>query len=175
MNILQVLALALAAAVCGGCTGGNPNTVPATADDAMPPLPTHAQPKLKTVKLWLGPEEMLAELAATELQVRTGMMFRTNMAENEGMLFDLEYPHRVSFWMPNCPLPLSVAYINPDGVIEEIHDLKPFDTNFVYSVSEQVQFALETKQGWFERHNIKPGVAMRSERGSLKQTFSGAR
>jgi uncharacterized membrane protein (UPF0127 family) len=102
-------------------------------------------------------------------------MFRTNMAENEGMLFDLEYPHRVSFWMPNCPLPLSVAYINPDGVIEEIHDLKPFDTNFVYSVSEQVQFALETKQGWFERHNIKPGVAMRSERGSLKQTFSGAR
>ena len=97
------------------------------------------------------------------------------MAENESMLFDLEVPQRASFWMPNCPLPLSVAYINPEGVIDEIHDLKPYDTNLVYSVSKNIQFALETRQGWFERHGIKAGVALRTERGSLKETFSRSR
>src|SRR4051812_37550295 len=45
------------------------------------------QPKLATVKLWIGREEMTAEVAATENQVTNGMMFRTSMADNEGMLF----------------------------------------------------------------------------------------
>jgi uncharacterized protein len=176
MNDLRFFALALAVAACGGCSGGNPPAVPTAAGgNAIPGLPTQAQPRLRTVKLWLGPEEMVTELAATEVQVQTGMMFRTNMAENESMLFDLGFPHRVSFWMPNCPLPLSVAYINSDGVIDEIHDLKPYDTNLVYSVSERIQFALETRQGWFERHGIKAGMALRTERGSLRQTFSGTR
>ena len=174
MNELRVLALALAVAVAG-CGGCKPVAAPPAVGSGIPGLPTQAQPKLQTVKLWLGPEEMIAELAATTEQVRTGMMFRTNMAENEGMLFDLGYPQPTGFWMPNCPLPLSVAYINPDGVIEEIHNLQPFDTNTVNSVSQNIQFALETRQGWFERHNIKPGVAMRTERGSLKETFSGKR
>ena len=148
-------------------------TPTATApSNSIPGLPTQAQPKLPATKLWLGAEEVSAELAATPQQVQTGMMFRTNMAENGAMLFNLFYPQRAAFWMPNCPLPLSVAYINSDGIIEEIHDLHPYDTNNVFSAVDDVRFALETSQGWFERHNVRTGALVRAESGTLMQVFS---
>lgn len=133
--------------------------------------PTQAQPRLATIQLWLGPERMTAEMALTEDQERTGMMFRTHVAENEGMIF--VFPtQRASFWMKNCPLPLSVAYIDPDGVIQEIHDLQPQDTNTVFSAAANIHFALETAQGWFQRHHIHEGMTVRTERGTLIDTFS---
>ncbi len=114
---------------------------------------------------------MIAELALTPQQVRTGMMFRTSLAENAGMLFVFPIAHRASFWMKNCPLPLSAAYIDPEGVILEIHDLQPHNTNSVEAASERVQFVLETNQGWFGRHHVMPGTVVRTERGTLLETF----
>jgi uncharacterized membrane protein (UPF0127 family) len=93
------------------------------------------------------------------------------MAENAGMLFVFPGPHRASFWMKNTRLPLSAAYIDPEGVILEIHNLEPQNTNSVTAGSDRVQFVLETNQGWFDRHNIKPGVVIRTEQGSLRETF----
>ena len=98
-------------------------------------------------------------------------MFRTNTVENEGMLFVLGPPQRAHFWMKNCYVPLSVAYIDADGVIQEIHPLQPQNTNTVDSVSANVSFALETSQGWFDRHQIREGMTVRTERGSLVDTF----
>jgi uncharacterized membrane protein (UPF0127 family) len=123
------------------------------------------------MKLWLGAEELETELALTPSQQQTGMMFRTNMAENEAMLFVFQAPHRASFWMMNTKVPLSAAYIDPEGVVLEIHDLQPYDTNSVVAASDRVQFVLETRQGWFQRHNIGIGTVIRTERGSLKATF----
>ena len=176
MNRLRILTLLLAVAVCGGCAGGckKPASL-ATGSVASPNPPAAAQPKLQTMKLWLGAEEMIAELALTSEQVQTGMMFRTNLAENAGMLFVFPTPHRTSFWMKNCPLPLSAAYIDPEGVILEIHDLQPHDTNSVLASSGRVQFVLETNQGWFRRHNVTPGTVIRTERGTLLETFFGKR
>jgi uncharacterized membrane protein (UPF0127 family) len=99
------------------------------------------------------------------------MMFRTNMAENEAMVFALPYTHRASFWMKNCFVPLSVAYIDPDGVILEIHDLQPQNTNAVLAASDNIRFALETPQGWFDRHNVRTGMMVRTEKGGLMETF----
>jgi uncharacterized membrane protein (UPF0127 family) len=127
------------------------------------------------MKLWLGAEEMVAELALTGEQTQTGMMFRTNMAENAGMLFVFPAPFRASFWMKNCPLPLSAAYIDPDGVILEVRDLQPHNTNSVVAASERVQFVLETNQGWFGRHHVTAGMVVRTERGTLMDTFFGKR
>jgi len=159
--------LAVVAASVSGC--GKPET----ATDPIVNLsePTEAQPRLATVQLWLGPEQMTAEMAASLKEVMTGMMFRTNMAENESMIFRLGPPQQAHFWMKNCYIPLSVAYIDPDGVILEIHDLQPQNTNTVDSTAGNVVFALETRQGWFQRHNIHEGVTVRSERGSLAETF----
>ena len=135
--------------------------------------PTKAQPQLRTIRLWLGPEELVTELAMTADEVRTGMMFRTNLAENAGMLFVFGRPSKVSFWMKNCPWPLSAAYMNPEGTILEIHDLQPQNTNAVVAASGDVQYVLEVNQGWFQRHHIAPGTWVRTELGSLPETFSG--
>lgn len=168
----RILTLLLAIALCGGCAGGCKK---AAGPETGPSLPVAAQPKLQTMKLWLGAEEMVVELALTGEQQTAGMMFRTNLAENAGMLFVFPVPHRASFWMKNCPLPLSAAYIDPEGVILEIHDLQPHNTNTVKAASERVQFVLETNQGWFGRHHVTAGVVVRTEHGPLMETFFGKR
>ena len=176
MNQWRILALGLAVAMSSGCASGCKRaTAPAAAPEVGPRLPTAAQPKLPTMKLWLGAEEMVVELALTEEQQHTGMMFRTNLAENAGMLFVFPGPFRARFWMKNCPLPLSAAYIDPEGVILEIHDLQPHNTNDVAASSDRVQFVLETNQGWFGRHHVGPGMAVRTEQGTLLDTFSRQR
>ena len=76
-------------------------------------------------------------------------------------------PHRASFWMKNCPLPLTAAYIDPEGVILELHDFQPHNTNSVVASSDRVQFVLEANQGWFGRHNVTTGMVVRTERGPL--------
>ena len=127
------------------------------------------------MKLYLQTQEMVAELALTADQLRTGMMFRTNMDENSGMLFALPYTQRASFWMKNCPLPLSAAYIDPEGVIQEIHELEPYNTNSVVAASDNIRFVLETPRGWFEKHRIGPGIAITTEHGPLMRTFFQSR
>src|SRR6059058_3450087 len=127
--------------------------------------------RLPTLKLWIGAQEMVAEIARQQVEVNTGMMHRKQMGENEGMLFVMPYPHRTSFYMRNTLVPLSAAYIDPEGTIIEIHDLKPLDETPVEAQSDKIQYVLETPQGWFKTNNIGPGVVIRTEKGSLEQTF----
>jgi hypothetical protein len=172
-----LLILLVLAGSFAGCEkkSATPPIVAAPANPSRPALPTKAQPQLKTTRLWLGAEELVTELALTDDQIRTGMMFRTNMAENAGMLFVFGRPMQAGFWMKNCPLPLSCAYINPEGSIVEIHDMKPQDTNSIVAASADVQYVLEVNQGWFVRHHIDPGTLVRSEFGSLPETFFSRR
>jgi uncharacterized protein len=145
-----------------------PVTAPKSIDDI---LPKQAQPKLPTMKLFLGPEILEAELALTAQQEMTGMMYRTNIQDTDSMLFVLPQPMRASFWMKNCPESISAAYISPDGVIQEIHHLEKNDTNAVLAATENIQFVLETSDGWFGRHNVSTGMVIRTEKGSLADTF----
>jgi uncharacterized protein len=170
--MMRSLLLAMLLAAAAGCAK-SVETTPAALSD--PGLPTQAQPRLQTMKIYVGTEEMVAELALTPDQQRTGMMFRTNMAENAGMLFPLAYTQRASFWMKNCPLPLSAAYIDPEGIIQEIHEFQRYNTNSVVAASDNVRFVLEAPQGWFQRHHIGPGVAIATEHGPLMQTFFNKR
>lgn len=167
LGLLLILLLSGA----GGCGKADP-AVASTPSAAQDPLePTRAQPKLPTLKLYVGTKEMTAELALTEMQQHTGMMFRTNMEENSGMLFPLPYTQRASFWMKNCPYHLDAAYIDPDGIIQEIRDLQPYNTNSVVAASDNIRFVLEAPYGWFEKNHIGAGVAIVTERGPLLQTF----
>jgi len=74
--------------------------------------------------------------------------------------------------MMNTYVPLSAAYINPDGIILEIHKLEPRNTNSVVAASDQIRYVLETTQGWFDRHNVRTGMVVRTEHGSLQSTFN---
>jgi uncharacterized membrane protein (UPF0127 family) len=135
-------------------------------------LPAHAQSKLPTVRLWLGAEELSTEMATSAIEEETGMMFRTNLDDNAGMIFVFPSPQRASFWMANCPLPLSAAYIDPQGEILEIHELHANDTNLVVAQSPNILFVLEVGEGWFARHHVEPGTIIRTEKGTLRETFS---
>jgi uncharacterized membrane protein (UPF0127 family) len=161
IGFLSVMALA-------GC---GPKPVPPTAVATAPLLPTRAQPKLPTIRLYLGESELSTELAMTPIQQETGMMFRTNMDENAGMIFPLPFPQRAAFWMTNCPLPLTAAYIDPQGQILEIHELHANDATSVFSEAQNIYYVLEVNQGWFARHHIEVGTTIRSERGTLGETF----
>jgi uncharacterized membrane protein (UPF0127 family) len=166
----RFLPLLLAAGVFAGCGQASPPA--ATNEPSLDDLlPKHAQPKLRTMKIYLGAEVLDAELALTEQEEMTGMMFRTNIQETDAMLFVLPVPQRAAFWMKNCPESISAAYITTDGVIQEIHHLEQNDTNSVVAARDDIRFVLETKEGWFGRHNIAPGAVMQTEKGSLADTF----
>jgi len=172
MRSISVLAIVAGALWFGaGCDKPSTTTTAAPPPTNAVPVAGHAQPKLPTVKLWLGAEEMVAEVARTLPQIQTGMMFRESMGENEGMLFLLPAPQRASFYMRNTLIPLSCAYIDAEGEILEIHDMKPRDETPILAASDRILFVLETRQGWFERHQIGVGTNVRTELGSLKDTF----
>ena len=134
-------------------------------------LPTNAQPRLRTMQLWVGPKQMTAELALTPIQEETGMMFRTNIGANDGMLFVLDFPQRASFWMTNCFIPLSAAYIDPDGVILEIHELKEHDANSVVAAANNVKYVLEAPKDWFTSNSIPVGTTIGTEKGPINKVF----
>ncbi len=170
-RLLFITALSAGLAVLIGCGKPVPvATPPLTLDDF---LPKHAQPKLSTLKIYLGAETLDAELALTKVQEMTGMMFRTNIAETDAMLFVFPTPHQAAFWMKNCPESLSAAYIDPAGVVAEIRHLEKNNTNSVVAASDNIQYILEVKEGWFTRHGISAGTVIRTERGSLAETFFG--
>jgi len=98
------------------------------------------------------------------------MMFRESIGEDEGMLFVFYQPHRASFWMKNVTVELSVAYLDSEGRILEIHELVPGEEKPVEAAHARVQFALETSRGWFERHEVRPGALVRTASGSLGET-----
>jgi hypothetical protein len=169
MNLKRILLSLVVVTLLAGCEKTE-TSAPLSIDDS---LPTQAQPKLPTMKIYLGAETLDAELALTEQQEMTGMMFRTNVLETDAMLFVLPAPQRASFWMKNCPHSLSAAYIGPDGVIQEIHHLEKKDTNSVVAANDNIQYVLEVNDGWFQRHNISTGTVIRTEKGSLAETFFG--
>lgn len=175
MKLMPVLSLLLAAALLAGCKKTESTAVssPTPASSVDNRLPTHAQPKLPAVKIYLGAEQLDAELAHTAEQEQTGMMFRTNITDESAMLFVLPEPIRApnGFWMTNCPVSLSAAYIGPDGIIEEIHHLEKNDNQPVVATNDNIVFVLEVNDGWFARHNIGPGTVIRTDKGSLRETF----
>lgn len=108
------------------------------------------------VSLKIGKHVIKAELAKTDDQRTKGLMFRKRMDKNSGMLFDFGAPAKVCMWMKNTYIPLSVAFIDQDGVIVNIEDMEPMTTTSHCS-SGWVGYALEMNQGWFATRKIVPG------------------
>jgi uncharacterized membrane protein (UPF0127 family) len=165
---IQLLVLCLAPVVFAGCQKAEPPSVPPVTEHQYP---TQAQPHLTTMKIYLGAETLDAELALSPIQQETGMMFRTNILDTDSMLFVLPFPQHADFWMLHCPESISAAYITPEGIIAEIHHLEKNDTNGVVAAAANIQFVLETSDGWFDRHHVTVGMGVKTERGSLAETF----
>jgi len=118
------------------------------------------QPRLPTVQLQAGMHNIVAEVAQTPLQQQTGMMMRTEMATHEGMLFVFEDVSQRCFWMKNTLLPLSIAFIEDDGTVVNVAEMKP-RSEATHCSEKPVRFALEMNQGWFSKRGIKAGFKIR--------------
>ncbi|CAN5405326.1 DUF192 domain-containing protein [soil metagenome] len=115
-----------------------------------------AQPTLPITSLTVKDKSIAAEVADDNKERMTGLMFRKKLEPDSGMLFVMPRVEHASFWMRNTLIPLSVAYISPEGEILEIHDMKPLDESPIPSHFNNIAYALEMDQGWFSKNGILP-------------------
>jgi hypothetical protein len=111
---------------------------------------------LPAISLNAGMHNIRAAVAQTDDQLTTGLMYRRQMAQHEGMLFVYESPARRCFWMKNTILPLSIAFLADDGTVVNIEDMQP-QTLDSHCSTQPVRYALEMNQGWFAKRGIKAG------------------
>ncbi len=100
------------------------------------------------------------EIADNAFERARGLMYRTALAEDRGMLFVYGGEQKLSFWMKNTFIPLSIAFIDSEGRIVDIQDMKPLpldDDPPHYVSAKPVQYALEVNQGFFEERGVKVG------------------
>jgi uncharacterized membrane protein (UPF0127 family) len=153
--------------MCSLClTGCSPKSENYPAESSLNTNPTQAQPKLPTIRLFVGDQVVNAEFAHTLQAEITGMMFRTNLTDQDAMFFIFPYPGHQEFWGKNCDS-LDVAYINPAGLIVDINTMAAGQTNPVPSSTDTIQFALETRNGWFKDHNLHTGTIVTTDHGPL--------
>ncbi len=100
--------------------------------------------------------EVEVEIADDQAEQRRGLMERTELAENAGMLFVFDREEPRSFWMRNTLIPLSIAYIASDGRIVDIQNMQPLDETSHPSAAP-AQYALEVNQGFFAERGIEVG------------------
>ncbi|MEG3165006.1 DUF192 domain-containing protein [Sphingomonas sp. PB2P19] len=114
------------------------------------------QPAVKTMPLTIasvsGAHRFTVEIAKTAVEQERGLMYRTDLTPNGGMIFwpypaDGGPPRAASFWMKNTPSPLDIIYIRPDGTIARIaENAVPFSETPIPS-GEPVGAVLEIMGG----------------------------
>jgi hypothetical protein len=101
-------------------------------------------------------KKLYIEVADTYSKKEKGLMYRKQMAKDEGMLFKFAYPNRLSFWMQNTYIPLDIAFLDDNGKILQIEEMIPLSTRPISS-NEHCRYALEVNRGWFKENKIHVG------------------
>ena len=109
-----------------------------------------------TLILKMDSYQIIAEVASSEKTRKEGLMYRQSLKNDNGMLFIFETEQAYCFWMKNTQIPLSVAFIQNNGVIRNIADMQPYSLT-KHCASEPVKYALEMEQGWFSDRGITAG------------------
>lgn len=125
------------------------------------------QTGLPVIELDIAGHKLTVEVAPTPESRNIGLMHRRMLPEDRGMLFVFPVPAIYSMWMANTHIPLSVAYLDPQGRIINIRDMPPL-THSSYSAGDDALYAIETNQGWFAKRGIGPGTVVKGlprERG----------
>jgi uncharacterized protein len=140
--------------------------IPIAATFAIVPLVAQAQQMpagakqpgdFPRTKLTAGMFVIDAAVASTDADREQGLMYRTSLAPNEGMLFVFNERAVHCFWMKNTLIPLSIAFIRADGTITDIDEMKEQTTDNHCPANNGV-YALEMSKGWFDSKGIRPGM-----------------
>ncbi|MEH6790362.1 DUF192 domain-containing protein [Parasphingorhabdus sp.] len=120
IKILNALALSLALAALPGCYGATGDTAAASLKAELP----RSEAGLEQVRLRVRTAEathaFVVEVAASVAEQAQGLMFRTELAPDRGMIFPFPQDRMASFWMKNTVIPLDIIFIRRDGTIESI-------------------------------------------------------
>lgn len=118
-----------------------------------------AEGEMPVMELRAGFYRIEAEVAATDQNRQIGLMNRKAMAQQRGMLFVFSHENTHCMWMRNTFIPLSVAFMDADGVIINIEDMQP-QTENNHCARKPARYALEMNLGWFAQRGIKPGTRL---------------
>ena len=131
----------------------------AQAQNAAPPAP---QTDLPIAQLKLGKSHLRAQIAESDRERAIGLMSRTSLAKDEGMLFIFPERGVQCFWMRNTLIPLSAAFIADDGRIVNLADMQPLSDD-AHCSNQPVRYVLEVQQGWFAQADIKANSKVKGE------------
>ena len=115
--------------------------------------------EMPVMELTAGFHRIEAEVAADSQNRQIGLMNRKSMPPQRGMLFVFTEKNTHCMWMRNTFIPLSVAFIDEQGVIINIEDMQP-QTENNHCAKVPARYALEMNLGWFVQRAIKPGTKL---------------
>jgi uncharacterized membrane protein (UPF0127 family) len=119
-------------------------------------LSVSASAEIPTIHLKVSGHTLSAEVAYKKESRIRGLMYRSFMNKNNGMLFVFPETTRHSMWMINTYIPLSIAFLDKNGIILNIIDMSPH-TRTKHTAASEAKYALEMNLGWFSAKNIKAG------------------
>lgn len=119
-----------------------------------------AQGAMPVMELSAGMHRIEAEVAADQQNRMVGLMNRKAMAPQRGMLFVFPQQNTHCMWMRNTLIPLSVAFLDDDGIIINIENMQPHSEDN-HCAKVPARYALEMNLGWFAQRGIKPGTKLK--------------
>ena len=124
-----------------------------------------ANAKMLREKLWLmtsqGEREISVEVTETPEDMAMGLMFRTSLPDDSGMLFPSPAPREASMWMRNTYIPLDMVFIRADGVVHRIEAMTEPLSEAIIASNGDVLAVLELAGGASARLGLKPGDRVR--------------
>ncbi len=160
-RFLAIIVLGIFAAACNGSEGPAETSGSSSSGLTGSPSPTatFGQRAAALIDTEEGSVLFEVEMARTDEEKEIGLMGRESLPEDRGMAFVFFQPTTGGFWMKDTLIPLSIAFIGSDGIIQEIMDMEPcVEENCpIYTPAEPYALALEVNRGAFDRAGVDPG------------------
>lgn len=125
--------------------------------ESAPGVSSKASVIRDTIKMSISGTTVTLEVAKERETLSRGLMFRDSLAKNSGMLFIFPREGMYSFWMKDTRIPLSIAFINSQGRIVGLDEMRPYDTVTVHMPFEPYTYAIEMDSGWFSQKGVRKG------------------
>lgn len=124
-----------------------------------------SEARMREDRLWLvtssGEKRIDVEIAETNEEKARGLMFRTSLPDNRGMLFPYGSPQEITMWMRNTYIPLDMVFVRADGMVHRIEERTEPLSERIISSEGAVVAVLELAGGAAARHGLKPGDRVR--------------
>jgi uncharacterized membrane protein (UPF0127 family) len=138
-----------------------PPPVPPGPARGCPPDPMATPPPLARATIRFldatGAPPVQAEIASRPAETQRGLMYRTRMAEDEGMIFRMGERREHTFWMHNTCIPLDMMFIDDDGLIVGILENVPTLNDDPRTVGCPSSWVLEVNAGFARKYGVRAG------------------